>query len=84
MSITSTSTREQDQALINASAQAVYASAKGSDFTQQSVRTRHEALLAAYAEKWGTGTRSGGGAANATKFPWQAYPTTVPSVTERD
>ncbi len=84
--ITPTTTRAEDDAAVYNSAQAVYASAHGPEFKRSAARARHAALLAAYQAKWGENLpgRSGGGAGQRVQFPWQPYPTTVPSVTLRD
>lgn len=86
-----TTTREQDAAAIAAAAQAVYAARKVSrvhDVNQ--AEERHAALLAAYQARWGglgyvagrndtqTDATLAGGA--RVQYPWQAYPTSVPSI----
>lgn len=86
-----TTTREQDAAAIAAAAQAVYAARKASrvhDVNQ--AEERHAALLEAFRTRWGglghvagrndtqaDGTLAGGA---RVQYPWQAYPTSVPSI----
>lgn len=91
-----TTTREQDAAAIAAAAQAVYAAraaasrAGGQARDALRAEERHAALLAAYQARWGglgyiagrndtqtDGTLAGGA---RVQYPWQAYPTSVPSI----